>query len=263
MGVEVEGLYKCFRYLPVGSDATLKDAVVNQLFHRRSRRRVVEALNDVSFTIGRGEMLGVIGRNGSGKTTLLRLLAGVYRPDRGRISISGSVTPLLSLGAGFHPDLSGRENVRVELLVLGLSPKEVDGRMDWIVDFSEIGEFADAPARTYSNGMRIRLAFAAAVSVDPDVLLLDEVLSVGDEGFKQKCLSSIDDFRSRGKTIVLVSHAAHTIAQRCDTALWLDGGRVAGFGTARDVVAAYRTQDSAAAIISNAENRSLVPDSGR
>lgn len=240
VAVEVEGLSKSFRYLAVGNGATLKEALVKHAFRRSSKRRTVEALSDVSFFIDRGKTLGVIGRNGSGKTTLLRLLAGVYRPDRGRITITGLLTPLLSLGSGFHPELTGRENVRIELLVLGLLPKEIDQRMEQIIDFSEIGDFADAPARTYSTGMRMRLAFAAAMSVDPDVLLLDEVLAVGDEAFKLKCLSAIDGFRDRGKTIILVSHSAHTIAERCDSALWLDAGRVKVFGPAAEVVAAYR-----------------------
>jgi lipopolysaccharide transport system ATP-binding protein len=243
--VEVEGLCKSFRFLEVGKEATLKSTIVKQLFRRSSQRRTVKALEDVSFTLGRGKMLGVVGRNGSGKTTLLRLLAGVYHPDRGRISIAGSVTPLLSLGSGFHPELSGRENTRIELLVLGLSPKEIDERMEQIIDFSEIRNFVDAPARTYSTGMKIRLAFAAAISVDPDVLLLDEVLAVGDEGFKQKCLTAIDGFRDRGKTIVLVSHAALTIRQRCDSALWLHNGHVAGFGVPSEVVSAYSAHAAA------------------
>jgi ABC-type polysaccharide/polyol phosphate transport system ATPase subunit len=225
----------------VGKGVTLKETLVRNAFRRSPNRRTVEALRDVSFSIGSGEMLGVIGRNGSGKTTLLRLLAGVYRPDRGRITVTGSLTPLLSLGSGFHPELTGRENVRIELLVLGLLPKEIDQRMEQIIDFSEIGHFADAPARTYSTGMRVRLAFAAAMSVDPDVLLLDEVLAVGDESFKLKCMIAFDGFRDRGKTIILVSHSTQTIAERCDSALWLDGGRAVGLGPAAEIVAAYRS----------------------
>lgn len=244
MAVRVEGLSKSFRYSAVGKGATLKETLVRHAFRRSSKQRTVEALRDVTFSIDSGHMLGVIGRNGSGKTTLLRLLAGVYRADRGLISVTGSLTPLLSLGSGFHPELTGRENVRIELLVLGLLPKEIEQRMEQIIDFSGISNFADAPARTYSTGMRVRLAFAAAMSVDPDVLLLDEVLAVGDEAFKQKCMTAIDGFRDRGKTIILVSHSAHTIAERCDSALWLDGGRVAGLGPAAEVVDAYRASST-------------------
>lgn len=259
MAVQVEGLSKTFGYVAVGKGITLKETLVQYAFRRSSRQRIVEALHDVSFSIDSGEMLGVIGRNGSGKTTLLRLLAGVYRPDKGRISITGSLTPLLSLGSGFHPELTGRENVRIELLVLGLSPKEIDQRMDQIIDFSEIGNFADAPARTYSTGMRVRLAFAAAMSVDPDVLLLDEVLAVGDEAFKLKCMGAIDGFRDRGKTIILVSHSTQTIAERCNSALWLDRGRVAAFGPASDIVDAYRANATLARAADLARGSGALP----
>jgi ABC-type polysaccharide/polyol phosphate transport system ATPase subunit len=238
--IEVEHLSKSFRYAPVGRDVTLKETIVKRLFRGQPEQRKVQALRDVTFGLEQGRMLGVVGRNGSGKTTLLRLLSGVYRPDSGRITISGSLTPLLSLGAGFHPELSGRENIKVELLILGLSPRQIRERMDRIIEFSEIGNFADAPVRTYSTGMRMRLAFAAAVSVDPDVLLLDEVLAVGDEAFARKCYTVIDDFKARQKTIVLVTHSAEIVAQRCETALWLDAGQVAAYGQAADVVAAYR-----------------------
>ncbi len=242
MAVIVEHLSKSFRYLPVGKETTLKETLVRNIFRRSANKRTVQALHDVNFSVASGQMLGVIGRNGSGKTTLLRVLAGVYQPDQGRIDVTGSLTPLLSLGSGFHPELTGRENVRIELLVLGLEPSEIDDRMEQIIAFSEIGEFANAPCRTYSTGMRVRLAFAAAMSVDPDVLLLDEVLAVGDEAFKLKCLKEIDGFRERGKTIILVSHSAHTVAERCDSALWLDRGQVRACGPAPEIVAAYRAE---------------------
>ena len=169
----------------------------------------------------------------------MRLLSGVYAPDEGRIEISGTLAPLLSLAVGFHPDLSGRENARIELMILGFSPKQIQQRMDQIIDFAEIGEFIDAPVRTYSTGMMMRLAFAAAVSVDPDVLLLDEVLAVGDAAFAEKCLARIDDFRERGKTIVLVTHSAQLVRERCDVAMWLDRGKVAAFGDPIEVTDAY------------------------
>ena len=170
----------------------------------------------------------------------MRLLAGVHVPDQGTISIDGTVTPLLSLGAGFHPDLTGRENARIELLVLGLTPREIGDRMDQIAAFAEIGDFMDAPMRTYSSGMMMRLAFAAAISIEPHILLLDEILAVGDAAFAQKCLDTIDGFRASGKTIVLVTHAADVVRERCDAALWLDAGRVAAFGNPADVIAAYQ-----------------------
>lgn len=191
-------------------------------------------------------MLGIIGRNGSGKTTLMRLLAGVFPPDSGMIALDGALAPLLALGAGFHPDLTGLENARLELLVLGFTPKEALAKMDAIVEFSELESFVEAPVRTYSSGMLMRLAFAVAVCVDPDILLLDEVLAVGDELFAQKCLMCIENFKDRGKTIVLVSHNTGIIERWCDKVLWLDRGRVKMFGAPQDVVPAYAASDAGA-----------------
>ena len=230
---------KRFSYPKIPKRTTLKEMIVKRLLLRAMERQTVNALTGVSFSVGHGQMLGIVGRNGSGKTTLLRLLAGVYVPDSGSIMLDGTMTPLLSLGAGFHPDLTGRENARIELLVLGLTPKEIDGRMGAIAEFAQIGDFMDAPMRVYSTGMMMRLAFAAAVSVDPDILLLDEVLAVGDEVFAQKCFTAVDEFRARGKTIVLVTHASEVVRQRCDVALWLEGGRAAAFGDPGDVIDAY------------------------
>lgn len=238
--ISVSRVGKAFRYVPMDRRASLKDAFVKRLFvPDDQRRKTVQALKDVSFSVGHGQMLGIIGRNGSGKSTLMRLLAGVFPPDVGSIAIDGTLTPLLSLGAGFHPDLTGYENARVELLVLGFSPKEAEEKLDAIADFSEIGNFMDAPVRTYSAGMLLRLAFATAFCVDPDILLLDEILSVGDELFAQKCLTAIEQFRDRGKTIVLVSHALGFVERWCDVALWLERGEVRMFGNVYDVVHAY------------------------
>lgn len=239
--ITASGISKRFSYPRLPKSTTLKEIIVKRLLLRAVERKTVNALTDVSFSVEHGQMLGVVGRNGSGKTTLLRVLAGVYHPDNGTIALDGTMTPLLSLAAGFHPDLTGRENARVELLVLGLTPKEIEGRMETIADFAQIGDFMDAPLRTYSTGMMMRLAFAAAVSVDPDILLLDEVLAVGDEVFAQKCLGTIDEFRARGKTIVLVTHAAEVVRERCDVALWLESGRVAEFGLPNDVIDAYHS----------------------
>lgn len=244
VAIEVQNISKRFHYTALPKHMTLKEAVVKKLFRERSQTRNVDALRNVTFSVQQGQMLGIVGRNGSGKTTLLRLLAGVYRPDGGTFTIRGSFTPLLALGVGFHPDLTGRENARIELLMLGLSPREIDARMDEIIEFSELGEFIDAPLRTYSTGMSMRLAFSAAVSIDPDVLLLDEVLAVGDEAFSRKCLSRVDEFRARGKTIVLVTHQADTVKNRCDVALWLDAGRAVSFGAPPDVIEAYQGQGS-------------------
>jgi lipopolysaccharide transport system ATP-binding protein len=237
--IAVTNVSKRFRFPAIPKQMTLKEAVIKRLVRGSDGRRTVDALSDVSFTLEHGQMLGVVGRNGSGKSTLLRLLAGIFRPTDGAIVIDGSLAPLLALGAGFHPDLTGRENARIEMLVLGFTPAQVNNRMGEVVAFSELGDFIDAPMRAYSSGMWMRLAFSVAISVDPDVLLLDEVLSVGDEAFSAKCLSRIDEFRAKGKTIVLVTHATQTVVERCDVALWLDQGRVAAFGDPVAVTQAY------------------------
>jgi lipopolysaccharide transport system ATP-binding protein len=238
--IDVSHVSKTFRYVALERTVSLKDALVKRLFvPRDQRRRTVQALKDVSFSVGHGQMLGIVGRNGSGKSTLMRLLAGVFPPNAGTIAIDGTLTPLLSLGAGFHPDLTGYENARVELLVLGFSPKEAEAKLDAIRDFSEIGGFMDAPVRTYSAGMVLRLAFAVAFCVDPDILLLDEVLAVGDELFAQKCLTAIEGFKERGKTIVLVSHSIGFVERWCDVALWLERGEVHMFGEVQSVLRAY------------------------
>ena len=237
--ISVTGVYKRFHYPAIPKQATLKDMIVKGWFREASKTHVIDALQDVSFEVEHGQTLGVIGRNGSGKTTLLRILAGVFRSDAGTVKIDGSLAPPLSLAAGFHPDLTGRENARTELLVLGFTPRQVERHIDEIMDFAEIGDFFDAPMRTYSMGMILRVAFAAATSVDPDVLLLDEVLFVGDEAFTMKCLERISAFKRRGKAIVLVSHSNQAIVEHCDVALWLDHGRVVGFGDPTTVTGSY------------------------
>jgi len=237
--IRVLNLTKRFRFAAVPKRATVKDLVIRTIRLERGLS-VVDALNDVSFSIEPGSMLGVIGRNGSGKTTLMRILAGILRPDVGEVRVEGAITPLLALGAGFHPDLTGRENARIQLLSLGLSRTHVNAFMDDVISFSEIGEFADAPLHTYSSGMMMRLAFSVAVCIDPDVLLVDEVLSVGDEAFATKCLTFIAGFRERGKTVVLVTHDLEELAKWCDVAMWLDEGTVAAFGDPQAVITAYR-----------------------
>lgn len=248
--IRVSNVSKAFRYVPVDRTATLKDKIASRLFlPKDQRRKTVQAVKDVSFSIGHGQMLGIVGRNGSGKSTLMRMLAGVFPPDSGAIERDGTMTPLLSLGAGFHPDLTGYENARVELLVLGFSPDEAEAKLDAIEDFSEIGNFMNAPVRTYSAGMLLRLAFSVAICVNPDILLLDEVLAVGDELFAQKCLTAIEDFKTRGKTIVLVSHATGFVERWCEVALWLDRGEVKMFGDVHEVVHAYALDHSRASFV--------------
>lgn len=241
ISIDVHNLTKRFRVTSIPKQTTFKEAVVKMTLFRsnKGRERFIDAVNDVTFSVPTGSTVGIIGRNGSGKTTLMRLLGGVYRPDSGSVRVSGDLAPLLSLGLGFHPDMTGRENVKISGLVLGMSPKQIERRFDEIVDFSELQDAIDVPVRTYSSGMYMRLAFAVAVSVDPDVLLLDEILAVGDEAFAAKCLERMQAFKRAGKTIVLVSHDPNTLQSWCDTALWMEHGRLAMHGLAHEVVAAY------------------------
>ncbi len=199
------------------------------------------ALEDVSFEVARGSTFAVIGENGSGKSTLLKLVAGITRPTRGSLSVVGRVSALIELGAGFHPEISGRENVAINAMMLGLSRKELECSYDAIVDFAELRDFIDAPVKTYSSGMYMRLGFAVAIHVDPDVLLIDEVLAVGDEAFTRKCLDKIAEFRRRGKTILFVTHSLGLVEKMCDDVLWLSHGRTRGRGDAKRVVDSYLT----------------------
>lgn len=236
--IDAAGLSKRFRFPALRKQATIKDLVVGKI-RREGDHSVVDALVDVTFSVGQGQMLGVIGSNGSGKSTLLRVLAGIMKPDRGELRIRGSVAPLLTVGSGFSPHLTGRENAIVELLTLGLSREDARRSMDDVIVFSELAEFIDAPLRTYSAGMTMRLAFAAAICVDPDILMIDEILAVGDAQFSAKCALWLRDFRARGKTMVLVTHETATVARDCDVALWLQDGRVEAFGDPARTVRAY------------------------
>ncbi|HEU5213408.1 MAG TPA: ABC transporter ATP-binding protein [Gaiellaceae bacterium] len=219
------------------SKRTLKEAVVRR---KRTQARDVWAVRDASFSVEPGESVGILGRNGSGKTTLLRLIAGIFAPTEGRVDVGGSVGSLLGLGAGFHPEFSGRENVFLNGSLHGLSRRFVRERMDEIVAFSELEEFIDAPVRTYSSGMHMRLGFAVASHLQSDVLLLDEVFAVGDEAFQRKCFGKIFEFRNRGGTIFFVSHSAAAVEMLCERSLLLRNGRLEFDGTARDAIARYQ-----------------------
>ena len=198
------------------------------------------ALNDVSFDVAAGRTFGIVGRNGSGKSTMLKLIAGIGKPTAGTVVVSGRVSALIELGAGFHPEISGRENVYINGMMLGLSKREVAARFDEIVEFAELQDFIDAPVKTYSSGMYMRLGFAVAIHVDPDVLLVDEVLAVGDEAFTHKCLDKFAEFRRRGRTVLLVTHSLDLVSRFCDEALWLDCRRRArAQGDPRRVIDAY------------------------
>jgi lipopolysaccharide transport system ATP-binding protein len=219
---------------------TLKTALTHLLSRDARPPERVEALTSVSLAVPPGATLGLLGRNGSGKSTLIRIIAGIYKPDTGRVVTQGRVSALIELGAGFHPEFTGRENVYVNGIILGLTKKDIRRRFDEIVDFAEIEKFIDAPVRTYSSGMYMRLGFSVAVHVDPDILLVDEVLAVGDEGFVKKCLDKMNEFKKQGKTIILAGHDLLLVEQWCDRAVLLDGGRVTAQGLPPDVVAAYR-----------------------
>ncbi len=218
---------------------TLKSALLARA-PRSPGREGVTALEDVSFEVPEGQTLGVIGANGSGKSTLLKLLAGIVRPTAGSVSVRGRLAALLELGAGFHPELSGRENVEITGLLLGLTKKEIASRFDAIVRFAGVEAFLDAPVKTYSSGMAVRLGFAIAAHSDPDVLLVDEVLAVGDEAFAHRALEKFSEFERAGKTLVFVSHDLALVGERCRRALWLDSGRIAADGPAVETVARYR-----------------------
>src|SRR5436190_1271599 len=215
---------------------TLKSALLSGSLTRDLRPdETFAAVRDVTFTVPRGQTLGVIGRNGSGKSTLLKLVAGITKPTTGTVDVKGRISALIELGAGFHPEISGRENVFINGIMLGLTKREVARRFDEIVEFAEMKDFIDAPVKTYSSGMYMRLGFAVAIHVNPDVLLVDEVLAVGDEGFTHKCLDKFAEFKRRNKTILLVTHSLGLVERFCDEAVWLDAGRKKGQGDPKPV----------------------------
>ena len=218
-------------------NATLKEALMRG---RRGRYTELWALRDVSVAVEPGEALGIVGENGSGKSTLLKLLAGIIPPHAGRVEVGGRIASMLELGAGFHPDFTGRENVYMNGAIQGLSRREIDERMEAIIAFSELEAFIDNPVRTYSSGMYTRLGFAVASHVDSDVLLLDEVLAVGDEAFQRKCLGRIFEYRRGGGTVVFVSHDAEAVERVCDRAVLLEHGELMAEGRPGDVLATYR-----------------------
>lgn len=210
-----------------------------RLLQGRVQHEEFKALNDVSLEVRRGEVFGVIGHNGAGKSTLLKVVSRVMRPTRGRVWVKGRIAPLLELGAGFHPELSGRENVFLNGTLLGHTRAEVEELFDWIVDFAELGDFIDAPLRTYSTGMGVRLGFAVATASRPDILIVDEVLAVGDEPFQEKCAARMTEFRRSGTTILLVTHDTRQALAMCDRALWLDHGAISAIGAVDEVIEAY------------------------
>ena len=236
--IETEGVSKRFRIVH-SRNSTLKATIFNGF--RRTVHEEFWALEDVSFSVPQGSTFGLIGHNGSGKSTLLKCLAKIYRPDRGQIRTTGVLSALLELGAGFHPELSGRENVYLNASILGLGRREVDRRFDDIVSFAGLERFIDSPIKNYSSGMFVRLGFAVAINIEPDVLLVDEVLAVGDEEFQQRCLGKFAQLRASGRTVVIVSHGLEMVRKLCDQVAWLDHGHLAGCGDTDEIVSAYLT----------------------
>jgi ABC-type polysaccharide/polyol phosphate transport system ATPase subunit len=240
--IELNHVSKVYRKYSGRHFATLKSALLQRSVVRDLRPgEAFPALTDVSFAVPRGSTFGVVGRNGSGKSTALKLVAGITKPTSGSVIVDGRISALIELGAGFHPEISGRENVFINGIMLGLTKREIQNRFDDIVEFAELREFIDAPVKTYSSGMYMRLGFAVAIHVDPEVLLVDEVLAVGDEGFTHKCLDKFGEFKRRGKTILLVTHSLGMVERFCDEALWLDAGRIKGSGDPKRIVGAYLT----------------------
>jgi ABC-type polysaccharide/polyol phosphate transport system ATPase subunit len=235
--IEVAGLEKAF-LLPHEQRTTLKERFLHPL--RRMTYERNEALRNVSFEIAAGEFFGIIGPNGSGKSTLLKILAGIYVGDAGSVVIRGKLSPFIELGVGFNEELSGRDNVRINGVMLGLTVDEIDARFDQIVDFAGLERFIDQKLKNYSSGMRVRLAYSIAIQVEFDILLLDEVLAVGDQDFQEKCFATMEQIRGSGKTIVLVSHDLSAIENSCDRALLLHSGSAECYGATDEVVSTYR-----------------------
>ena len=215
---------------------TLKERI---LFWNRNRHEVREVLSDITLTIRKGETVALVGINGSGKSTLLKLMTQIIYPNKGTIKTYGKLVSLLELGAGFHPDFSGRENIYFNASIFGLSKKEIDARLDDIISFSELGEYIDNPVRTYSSGMYMRLAFSIAINVDAEILLIDEILAVGDQHFQERCYEKMMELKKEGKTMVFVTHSMSAVKKFCDRAVWLSNGRVRMDGNTEDVVNEY------------------------
>jgi len=235
--VRVEHVTQRFRVIHERPDS-MRELFTN-LFRKTVEYHEFEAVNDLSLEVPPGQVLGLIGRNGSGKSTLLKIIAGVYKPTSGSVHVAGKLAPLIELGAGFHHELTGRENILLNGLLMGYSRQEMQERTQRIIEFADIGEFIDAPIKQYSSGMHTRLAFAVATEVDPDILIIDEILSVGDIAFQQKCFDRIETFRRAGKTILFVSHAMRQIVEHCDRVVMLEKGSIVVDGDPQEVTEVY------------------------
>ncbi len=231
----VEHVYKTFN-IYMDKANSLKEKM---LFWKRNRKEKREVLKDINITIKNGEAVGLIGVNGSGKSTLLKLMTKIIYPNQGKIETYGKLTSLLELGAGFHPDFSGRENIYFNASIFGLTRKQIDERLNDIIEFSELGAYIDNPVRTYSSGMYMRLAFAVAINVDADILLVDEVLAVGDQHFQEKCIAKMKELKEQGKTMVFVTHSLGTVKDFCNRAIWLNQGVIKMDGDPDSVIEEY------------------------
>jgi len=238
--IEVTGVSKAFA-LPHQRRTTFKEYFLHPLRHATYERQ--QALDDVSLAVAEGDFFGIVGNNGSGKSTLLKIIAGIYPADEGRVVVSGKLSPFIELGVGFNLELSARDNVRINGTLLGLTAAELNARFGDIIAFAELERFVDQKLKNYSSGMLVRLAYSISIQVPFEILLLDEVLAVGDQSFQEKCLASFEQMRADRKTVVLVSHDLETVSSTCDRALLLENGRARAHGDAREVVAEYRARE--------------------
>jgi ABC-type polysaccharide/polyol phosphate transport system ATPase subunit len=256
VSIRVEGLHKTFR-IPEHRVHTLKERALHPL--RRDRFDAFEVLRGISFEVFQGEFFGIVGRNGSGKSTLLKCLAGIYRADGGTIDVAGRLSPFIELGVGFNPDLTARDNVLINAVMMGLTPRQARDRLDEIISFAELERFVDQKLKNYSSGMQVRLAFSVMVQSDPDVLLIDEVLAVGDAAFQQKCIDVFYRLRHEGKTIVLVTHEMGMVERFCHRALKISGGDITHIGDPAEIGRAYMTENFSS-YAAEAGERSDVPE---
>ncbi len=235
IAIKVEHVYKIFEvYMDKAN--SLKEKL---LFWNRNKKEKREVLQDINLEIKKGEAVALIGVNGSGKSTLLKLMTKIIYPNKGKIETNGKLTSLLELGAGFHPDFSGRENIYFNASIFGLTKKQIDDRLNDIIEFSELGSYIDNPVRTYSSGMYMRLAFSVAINVDADILLVDEILSVGDQHFQEKCIEKMKELKKEGKTMVFVTHSLSSARELCDRAIWLHKGHIRLDGETNKVIDEY------------------------
>lgn len=234
--IEIKNIDKNFK-IYTDKGYTLKERLL--FFKKRNSYTKHMVLKDISFEIYKGEVIGLIGKNGCGKSTLLKLLTKIIYPDKGFINIKGKVSSLLELGAGFHPDMTGRENIYINASIFGLTRKEINGKIEDIINFSELQEFIDTPIRTYSSGMYMRLAFSVAINVEADILLVDEILAVGDANFQEKCYAKMKELKEEGTTVVMVSHDLNVIKQLCNRAIWIESGIIREEGNPEEVIEAY------------------------